>query len=213
MITLAILAEQHINFISGDDPADESRKDPREVMLHIRQILSELVSHRLYLDRKEGDRSTPAMYHVAYEIPIEKDGARKQKYIDLPEFYIHMPFNSGIPYVFYTNDPQEFFYPRHNPSVTTRLPIGTFSKRQSYTQIGLRLLFDRDDVDRELNHKKITVVLLIPAPESIGEDEPLPITAEMQSEILRRLKEMDQPILPSDNYSDYKDVNAQQKQT
>jgi len=125
------------------------------------------------------------MMIVTYSVNVQ--GTNPNKYIDLPEFYISLPFNKGLHAIAPVQDPTNHFIPRHNPSVSRNLPCADLDPGQySFWTKGLKVYFDGDQVD----FGKVLVDLVVASPDSIGVDSSLPIFPEHQIEIIQKVREM-----------------------
>lgn len=208
MITLGQLAEYHINEMTGGRPNNDDQYDVRIVAGRIRPLLNELLLQQVRTNYGSDDRAIPGTYKVPYHnIRILTEEETGRKYIPLPDFFLSLPYNKGLNDIRYTKDPNSSFFERPMPGVTMNLHKSPLSPRQSYYQESMRVYFDREDVDER--HKEVTVVLVVAAPDKYGLDDVLPLTAEMASRVKALLKERSIPIMPQDQLSDNKALNAQ----
>lgn len=196
MITLRKLAALHISDVSGGDQSKDSQIDEREVMLKIRQLMSELLFLKLFEKYNDGDRSPVAQYIASYDVLIKTETI--YRYSDIPEFFITLPSNRGVHRLFEKDKPRKDFIPLENPAVTQDLESANIYKNSYYYIEGMRIYYTKLV---NPNAKYVTMQLIIPAPDTIGKDDPLPIIPEQQSEILRQLKGIETTV-PKDYLND-----------
>lgn len=121
---------------------------------------------------------------VTYTVDVQ--GTETNKYIELPDFYISLPFNKGLAAVAPVTDPTNHFIPRHNPAVSRNLPCADLDPDQfSYWTKGRRVY-----LDNEIEFGKVLVDLVVASPDSVGIDDFLPIYPEHQIEIIQKVREM-----------------------
>jgi hypothetical protein len=196
MITLRKLAALHISDMSGGDQSKDSQIDEREVMLKIRQLMSELLMLKIFEKYNDGDRSAVAQYIASYDVVVATESI--YKYSEIPEFFITLPSNRGIHRVYEKDKPRKEFIPLENPAVTQDLESANIYKNSYYYVEGMRIYYTKLS---NPNAKKVTMQLIIPAPDTIGKDDALPIIPEQQAQILRLLKEQE-IRLPKDYIND-----------
>lgn len=190
MITIRKIAQEIIRIESGGDQSNDSQLSEAYIILMVRQAANKLLAPLIYARYNEDDRTGIEMMIATYEVNVQ--GTIPNKYIDLPEFYISLPFNKGIRGISPIEDRTNEFIPRHNPAVTRSLPCADLEKGQhSYFTEGLKVYFDGN-----FDSKKVLLKLVVAAPDSIPVDDPLPIYPEMQSDIISMVRQMllNQPI-------------------
>ena len=186
MITLNKIASQIIRKLSGGDRSKDSPIERRDVVLRIRQVMAELLKLELYEYRNAGDRLPPGLYIATYsDLTITKDTDTEEKYVTLPEHFMSLPYNKGIYRVAFSGSEVSMIR-RNNPYVSNVLPSASLEGHQGYYVEGFRLYLDNPEEINETK-KKVTAKLLVPAPDSIGKDDSLPILPEHQAEIIRRV--------------------------
>lgn len=208
MTTLGKLTEIYINDMTGGRPNSDDQFDERFVAEQIRNLLNEVLRRQIIENYSSDDRSNPGTFKVAYhDISIQKEANTGRKFAELPEFFLSLPHNKGLASVYHTKEPYNSFYPCHTPEVTAELYEMPLSHRQPYHQEGMKIFFHRKDVDK--NHKEVSMVLVIAAPEKYDIDDVLPLTSEMASQVIALMKERRLPLMPQDQLSDNKALNAQ----
>ena len=194
MITLRKLAYQYLDTVSGGGMTNDSRIDERDVIIKIRQLMQEVMALNYFGKYQEGDRSAVSMYIASYKLTPEFDKELKQCKIDIPEFYMSLPYNRGVHRAFFIDKPYKDFILQHNPGVSSNLPAGkVFGQNYAFLE-GLKMVIRNVNQEPGTTLPKVVLQLIIPAPDSVGPDDPLPIIPEQQAEILRRLRAEWQPI-------------------
>lgn len=185
MITLRKIAREIIELESGGGQSVDSNLSEAYVIQYVRQASNLVLAPKIYEKLSQDDRSGLHMMIVTYSVNVQ--GTNPNKYIDLPEFYISLPFNKGLHAIAPVQDPTNHFIPRHNPSVSRNLPCADLDPGQySFWTKGLKVYFDGDQVD----FGKVLVDLVVASPDSIGVDSSLPIFPEHQIEIIQKAREM-----------------------
>lgn len=194
MVTLRTLAYQYLDTISGGGMTNDSRVDERDVIINIRQLMSEVLSLNYFQKYQEGDRSAVALYISTYKIQPDFDKELKQCVVSIPELYMSLPYNRGIHRAYFIDKPYKDFVIQHNPGVSSNLPAGKVSGVNYCHFKGFTMVIRNVNQEPGTTLPKVVLELIIPAPESIGVNDPLPIIPEQQAEILRRLRAEFQPI-------------------
>lgn len=184
MITLRKLAREIIELESGGSPSIDSNLSEAYVIQYVRQMTNAVLMPKVFERLQQDDRSGLQLMLASYEVTVQGDG--DSKYIDLPEFYINLPFNKGLHQIAPVDDPTNAFIPRLNPAVSRNLPCADLDPGQySYWSKGKKVFFDND-----IEFNKVLVDLLVASPDSVGIDDSLPIYPEQQIEVIQRVREM-----------------------
>lgn len=183
-VTLRKLAREIIELESGGGQSTDSNLSEAYVIQYVRQMSNTVLMPRIYEKLAQDDRSVLNLMVVTYTVNVQGTGSNK--YIDLPDFYISLPFNKGLGAVAPVDDPTNFFIPRLNPAVSRNLPCADLDPDQySYWSKGRKVYFDND-----INFGKVLVDLVVASPDSVGIDDVLPIYPEHQIEIIQKVREM-----------------------
>src|SRR6478609_7296463 len=143
MITLKKLSAEVIRLESGGDSSVDSQLSEGYIILMLRQALNKMLAPKIFERLSQDDRSGLQLMIASYEVNVL--GEIPNKYIDLPEFYINLPFNKGLHGIAPIEDPTAFFIPRHTPSVSRNLPCSDLDPdTNSYWTKGFRVFFDND---------------------------------------------------------------------
>lgn len=201
MITLKQIASQFIDRMSGGDRKASSELTYPDVIFKIRSILNELLAVSYFPKYQEGDRSAITQCIASYELTLTNDA--DCAFVTLPDFYLALPYNRGIHRVYQRakkakgNPTGTEFTLSHNPS------IGLKSRTARYAGInicwveGLKVKFYNlyaEAPGSSPNVPGTNVVILqiiVAAPDSIGETDPLPIMPEMIPKVYDRLAQME----------------------
>lgn len=190
MITLQQLAWEVIRIESGGSQSDDSELSESYVIKMLRQAANKLLSAQIYNNLNSDDRGSLPLCIASYTVSVQ--GSHPNKYIDLPEFYMALPFNKGLYGIAPVDDRSKHFIPRHNPGVSRDLPCADFDPgTYSYFTEGLRVYFDNN-----LPLAKVLVKLLVAAPDNISKTDNLAIYPDMQVDLIMLVRQMlaNQPI-------------------
>ncbi len=183
-VTLRKLAREIIELESGGGQSTDSNLSEAYVIQYVRQMSNTVLMPRIYEKLAQDDRSVLNLMVVTYTVDVQGTGTNK--YIDLPDFYISLPFNKGLAAVAPVTDPTNVFIPRHNPAVSRNLPCADLDPdQQSYWTKGRKVYFDND-----IELAKVLVDLVVASPDSVGIDDFLPIYPEHQIEIIEKVRQM-----------------------
>lgn len=184
-ITLRKIAQEVLRLESGGDVSNDSQLSEGYVILMIRQASNKFLKTELFERMADDDRSAPQLMIASYEVDVVGD--LPNKYIDLPDFYINLPFNKGLHAIAPIEDPTNHMIPRLNPAVSRNLPCADLEPGQiSYWTKGMRVYFDGDELDLG----KVLVDLVVASPDNIGPDDSLPIFAEQQYDLIMLVRQM-----------------------
>ena len=168
--------------MAGGDPGPDFHIPEAYAILLARQGLQALVAARIF-PQDPDDRANTPMYIASYTVNVQ--GTVGHQYLDLPEWYIRMPFNKGLHVIAPVQEPTNHYIPRHNPQVTYNLDCADAEGQRTYYTIGQRVYLDKEE-----EKAKLLVYLVIPAPDSIGDDDPLPMFPEQQVELLALMRQI-----------------------
>lgn len=178
--------------VAGGDRKTESELSYQDVIFRIRQICNELLKAK-YLDKyQDGDRSAILNCVATYELQLQNDTVDGVTYVTLPEFYISLPYNRGVHRIF-----QRATKPKGDPSTkeftlvdqpavslktrTSRYPGMNFCWIEGYKVKFFNMYAEQGATD------KVVTQLIVAAPDSVGETDPLPIPADMVQTVLDRM--------------------------
>jgi hypothetical protein len=183
-VTIRKIAQEVIRLESGGSPSIDSELNEGYVMLLVRQASNRFLKNMILENLSQDDRSTLPLMVVRYEVVVA--GTDPNKYITLPDFYIHLPFNKGLRGVALVEDPTNEGIPRHNPGVSRNLPCADLEPGQfSYYTEGLKVYFDDN-----FEYGKVLLKLVVASPDSIAADDSLPIYPEHQADLIMMVRQM-----------------------
>jgi hypothetical protein len=188
--TLNILTELIIRDLSGGDIPNDSPYSWDAVTAHVRNALREDLKLELLQRRagREDDRTPVTQYIATYkdvEVQVEQETYRV--FIDLPSSYMSLKHNKGIHAISPMKSPNAWMIPVANPGVTAHLQHADFERdNYGYYVEGQKVFFMRDIIKD--NIKKVLLKLIVPAPDTIGADDPLPVIPENVARIIDMVK-------------------------
>lgn len=205
--TLATEAERIIRELSGGDIPNDSPYKVEFVVLALRDGYREDLRLEL-LERRNGeseDKSAPGIYWATFigdgtGIPLQEDSLTKRIYIDLPSTNMSLKYGKDIR-VSNVATPMLEMIPVANPGVTMHLRHSTYEKKNyGYYQEGKRLYWMRN-VMRD-GMRKVILKMLIPAPDTWGLNDPLPVLAANVARVREMVKQRILNRLPQDRLND-----------
>lgn len=183
-VTLRKIAYQFRKMMAGGDPNPDFPITEAYAVLHARQCLNFLLKPE-YFDNVNNDQRSGGLELMIASYEVDVLGEDNHQYLDLPDFYIRLPFNKGLKGIAPIEEPTNEFIPRHTPEVTFNLPCADAEGQMTYYTEGKKVYFDK-----EVDLAKVLVKLIIAAPDSIGVDDSLPIYPEQQTSLLLLMKSM-----------------------
>lgn len=197
MSTLRQIAALHIDKWSGGQQGVDSPLYYRTTILKIRGLLNTLLRVQTLQARNEGDKSGSAICLASYDLAVAKAGGVAKA--TLPQFPLDLPFNGGIHRVFPKDRLQGGFdfVRTYNPGVSAHTDAGNYAGYKYYWEQGKDLCFKGaySEPDEDMN---VTVQMFVAAPDTIGENDLLPISPDMQTEVLRLLDQIHMPPVAVD---------------
>lgn len=190
--TLRSLAWLFIDDISGNRTSD-SRLDEREVIIKIRQLMNEVMALKYFEKYQEGDKSPISLYIYTYQLTMQHDTILNRAYVTLPEFYATLPNNRGIHEMWRPEFPDQSIILSHQPRTSRNLRAGNVADIIYAYMEGFNVIFRNISVEPDDEPEQIVIQIIIAGPDSIGINDPLPIVAEQQAEILKRLMAIYRP--------------------
>jgi hypothetical protein len=205
MITLRQIASVHQDRFSGGDRPNKSELSYQEIIFQIRSICNELIKPVYWEKQNEGDRSAITQCIASYELVLTNDP--DCAFVTLPDFYIALPFNRGVWRVYQRalkasgNPTGTEFTICHNPAINLKTRTARYAGINLCWVEGFKIKFYNLYAEPQQNANipgtnKVIVQLQVMAPDSIGENDPLPILPEMIDKIYDRLAqfEMNPPL-------------------
>lgn len=196
MITLRQIAAQHMDRFSGGDVKTSSELSYQEIIFQIRQIANQVLKVQYYEKWKEGDRSATTQCIATYELTLQNDTVDGLAYVTLPEFYISLPYNRGVHRIFQRalkqgGEPTEKeFTLMHTPSTSLKTRTARYPGMNYCWIEGYKVKFYNIFAEPDKTNKLVTQVI-VAAPDTVLENDALPIMPEIVPLILDRLAQME----------------------
>jgi hypothetical protein len=177
--TLNILTEEIIRiYRRGLDKENTSPLDPREVKIKIPKVVNTLIKAE-HIQR--GDVSGTVV--ATYDFPRQGEGPY---FIELTVNPVSLPKEQGVHRVFPKNCPWDAYIPMINGDM--ELIRGTFAEfiegRTGYFLEGRKLIFTRKPTEN------ITVKLVVYDPNSLSDNDVIPIPPEMEFQVIQAVLQM-----------------------
>lgn len=188
--TLNILAERVIRDLSGGDIPNDSPYNWDAVIAHIRDAIREDLKLELLQRRagQEDDRTPISQFIATYmNVPVQIERETFRVYIDLPTAYMSLKHNKGIHAISPMRNPNKRMIPIANPGVTEHLQHADFEQdNYGFYVEGHRVYWMRDILRDDI--KTVLLKLIVPAPDTVSMDEPLPLVPENVARIIDTVK-------------------------
>ena len=194
MITLNQIADLMIHDLSGGIMSkDEAIKlDRRDIAMKVRSYLVPLLKGEYFSHLNEGSRSANTSIIATYELNLQTESGTGQKYLTIPEFYMSLPHNKGIHRIFVKGGHFNDITIMKNPGISGALPH-TKIKGEVFMYVeGMKIKAGPGFNMSSAN--KFILQLLVPAPDTLADTDPLPILAEHVDDILTMLKKDYAPL-------------------
>lgn len=204
MITLNQIADLFLHDFSGGDVSKDSQLDRRDIVLKVRSYINSIIKVEIFNKKNEGDNSAVSSAIGTYEVTLLEDGG--EKYILIPDFYLTLPYNKGIHRMYVKGNPYEDFVIQHNPGITSTLPHMKIQGLQFCYVEGDKIKMGKGCSAKKA--AKLILQLIVPVPDSIGPNDPLPILKEYMPEVMARLKADYAPLMAIPNdYANNQNTN------
>lgn len=208
--TLRQIAFLVIDDLSGGDSSVDTPYDERSIILKARGKLAYFCKLQKYERYQQGDRSSPSSYIYTFENQkVNKPQGDKYANVAIPETPIDLAHNKGFHDVCPQTDIHEPYPRRTNQGVTRRTRAGDLQGNVGWWTVGDKIfLYPKDKVG-----SKVAIRLLLPAPDALGMDDPLPIAPEILSQLVEELKkETVSPVIQDTLNDDNKDIDVNARQ-
>lgn len=184
--TLATIAERVIRRLSGGDIPSDSPYKVEFVIADVRDALRADLKLELLERRagKEDDRTPITQYIATYEdVAILEEKSTYRTFIPIPSNYVSMKHNKGIHWVASMKTPEIRMIPVANPSVSRNLPHFNLERQNfGYYVEGMKIYWTRNILKDK--HTKALLKLIVPAPDTWGINDPLPLLPENVARII-----------------------------
>jgi len=199
METLRQLAYTAIGRLQGGDRKTTSEYSVQDIVFKLRGICNEFLKADYITKYSDSDRGAIAQCIASYELELENDP--DCAFVTLPEIPINLPWNRSIHRIFQrayhlSGDPTDKeFTLSHQPAIGLKTRTARYPGINICWQESFKIKFF-DLFAEPGENSKIIAQIIVAAPSSIGEDDPLPIPPEWSSKILDRLvqQELNPPL-------------------
>lgn len=182
MTTKRLLAELVIMRLSAGNPSFASKLDARDIFAAIDIMIPSLIHAELKGNMKMGSFQINGAWYTAFEnVKVYKSKSRKERYINLPARLVSLEADRGI-MIFPMEDQSWPFVITNNTSqsVFRNLEAGKIT-RTCYVE-GNKVFFPTLD-----SRVKEVLVKMVGATDQLDEDDPLPVPAIMEDQLLEKL--------------------------
>lgn len=190
MISLRQISQTIIDRLSGGDRKTGSELSVQDIVFKVRGVCNELLKAEYITKYQENDRSSITHCIANFELTLNNDP--DCAYVTLPEFYLSLPYNRGINRIF-----QRAMNAQGNPTdtefaISHQPAIGLKTRTVRYPGINIcwienfKVKFYGIYAEPGTTNKVI-VQLIVAGPDSVGEDDALPIMPEMIPRIIDRI--------------------------
>lgn len=203
--TIGRISEQIQRIVNGGDPSSDNQIQLQEIKLLVGQVCNKLLKmERFSMSIPEGDYGVNATIIATYDsIPVTQYKDRSRSV--LPTAPISLPKNMGVWAISPTTDPDNLFIP---------IPSGTFGllkkidvEKDLFGQIcfevdGLNIVYTKDIRNAPFNVNSVMVKLLVIDPSTMGDYDILPISADMEQDVITQVIQILTAYQPKDSSVD-----------
>lgn len=192
MFTLKKIAALHLEQLQSGDAPKDSQLSYQIVIPRIRHILNDFIKPLMLEKYSDDDRSAITNFIVTYEFTVQNDALGA--YVNLTENYISLPHGKGIHRAFQRipvqSQPGAFtefeLTPTHFPQINRNTRAGRYPAHRKYYMEGLKMRLQNTYAEPGQTNK-VFVQQIVGAPDSFGENDNLPLSPEMVSQVLQKL--------------------------
>lgn len=193
MITLQQIAALHIEQLSGGDKSKDSTLSYQIIIKRIRHSLANFVRPLIIERYNDDDRTVPTIFVVPYLLTLANDSLGS--YVDLPDYYMSLPHNRGVKRVTLRipsdTEPGEYsdneVIPTEFPEINRNTRAGRYPTHKKYYMQGLRMRLQSVYNEPGKPLPVLIIETVCPAPDSVSDSVPLPISPDMVSLVLKEL--------------------------
>lgn len=199
MSTLRQLAHVGIGRIQGGDRKTSSEISVQDIIFKLRGICNEFLKADYVTKYADADRGAIAQCIASFELDLENDP--DCAFVEISDLPINLAFNRGLHRVFQrslhpSGDPTDKeFTVVGQPAIQLKTRTARMPELNICWQEGFKIKFFNVFAEPDTTDK-IIVQLIVAAPSSIGENDPLPIPPEWEPKIIDRLvqQELNPPL-------------------
>lgn len=184
--TIAILTEQFRRLYNRPlDNDDLSNLKHREARIYIIQAINKILKAQVKEAFTEGNVEVPRCSIATYEnVPVTKDG--DYAVLTLPVFPIRLPMDMGVWKIYDSGTPFDPYIPivGMDESLMGENPASYLEQNTGFYVSGRTIRFTKDITSELPAISQVHVELLVQNLENITEDEPLPLTADQEGNVV-----------------------------
>ena len=182
------IAEQVLLRITGGRPDQATKIDIRDIMAAVPQVLSALISADYYKRQLPSGETIPdsSMMATYNDIPVVQYGSASKA--QLPALPIRLPRSMGLWEIFNPSDPSCTFIPAlpgQIQMVKGDRTLSCLSNMVIYEQAGREVIFSKNLLADSI--EKVSMRLIISDVNTLGENDPLPVPPDMESDLVDNL--------------------------
>lgn len=199
MDTLRQLAYTGIGRLQAGDRKTSSEYSVQDIIFKLRGLCNEAIKADYTWKYADNDKSAMTQCIATYELTLSNDP--DTAYVTLPDFYLNLPHNRGVHRIF-----QRALHPEGDPTdieftLSHQPAIGLKTRTARYPGInvcwveGRKIKFFNLYAEPDVTNV-IIAQLIVAAPSTVGDDDPLPLPPELAAKILDRLvfQELNPPL-------------------
>lgn len=176
---------------AGDAPKD-SQLSYQVIIPRIRLILNDFIKPLMFERYNDDDKTVPTNFIVTYELTVQNDSMGA--YVTLSENYLSMAHNRGIKRAFQRipslSQPGQFIendlIPTQFPELNRNTRAGRYPGQKKYHMEGLKMRLQNTYAEPGQTNK-VFVQQIVGGPDSFGENDNLPLSPDMVSQVLQKL--------------------------
>ena len=203
MTTLATIAEQARLVLSGGKITADTKPSEQELILFVRQALSQFVKINYFENRKEGETYIDGGFIYTFDnVSVSKDINKNMYYSEIPSSTIVLPYEMGVYQISPMQNQGDFYIPLRNgfQSLMSGLEVGQLEGRFGYFIEGRRVYYTFKPVDAPQS----VMMKLVIALDAITGDDAIFMPKDMELAIVQEAIKMYslEKQIPVDNVND-----------
>ncbi len=197
------ISDQILRRLEGGDVSDDSRYDPREIILLIEQALATLVKGNHIQNLRLGETTIGSQYISSFfNVEVKHSPCLTMTFSEIPSSYLDLPNGKGVHQISNMKDQENSFIPVRNGFSTlyNNSPAKNLEGRIGYYLEGNRIYYLKDLIKEGCND--VLVKLVVPSPSNIADDEPYPIGTDMEFLVIKEVLQIMGVSIPTDDAND-----------
>lgn len=175
-----------INQLENDWPNRDIKIDPRDILLRIDAVVNSMAKENYFENWKFGGSIDEQFITTWEDLSVTDPGTLIPSYFDLPANYVALPNNAGIDEIYTMKKPMSIpILSATDMRLYKNNPAGNLEGRPGFYPVGTRMKCTRDRFGAIFG--KIGLRLVIRDSSAIGSNDPYPIPADMEEEVIKRV--------------------------